>query len=745
MDPRDAELLAKLLPTFRLEAEDHLRRMETLLGSLQDEPSAAAVQEIFREVHSLKGAARAVNARELETLCQEMESLFAAATKGALRLERQTLDLLYVAADLASDLTREAGRKPTPELSALAEETGRRLADAARGNRVEPPHPPPRPETEPPEPIPRPSADTLRIGAEKIEGILLQAEELLGDKLSARAQKEALGELLRILALTRKGLAMAASEARVLQRALEEGGGNPLGPTERTRSIPRLLGILTEGDEGVKTAEESVRRLQTDAEEHFRSLAGKVDLLLETVRDTLMLPVGTLLDSFPRLVRELARESGKGIELETAGGETPVDRRILEEIRDPLQHLLRNAVDHGIEPPPERTRRGKPERGRIRLEVASPSPRRVLFTLSDDGRGFDLEKIKKAAIREGHLGRDEVDALDPWEIATLAFTSGLSTVEEVTTVSGRGLGLPIVRDKVERLGGTVHVASREAQGTTFRLEIPAALSAFRGVLTRIGARRYIFPVLDVERTLRVSPERFSLVENRSIFELDGHPLPVIRLEVPLGLPEPPPGDGPASLVLVHSKQGKVAFAVDEIVSEQEFLVKGLGKQLIKVDGLSGAAILGDGGIVFILDAEDLVRRASGPAVSVRPREEKVAASERKRILVAEDSITARTLLRNILESAGYAVTTAVDGVEALQKLSSAVYDIVVSDVEMPRMDGFALTRRIRETYGRLPVVLVTGLAGPEDREKGMDAGADAYIVKSRFDQGNLLEVVGRLI
>lgn len=745
MDPRDAELLAKLLPTFRLEAEDHLRRMEQLLAALRDDPSPEAVQEIFREVHSLKGAARAVNARKLEALCQEMESLFAAATKGALRLEQPTLDLLYVATDLASDLAREAGRKPAPELLVLAAETGRRLAEAARGDRIEPSPAPARPQTETPEPTSRPSGETLRIGAEKIQGILLQAEELLGDKLTARSQKEALRTLLENLARIRKGLALAASEARALQRNRVGREKHTLEHSDRSRNVARLLGILTEGEDGIKTAEESARRLLADGEEHFRSLAGKVDLLLETVRDTLMLPVGTLLDSFPRLVRELARESGKGVDFETAGGETPVDRRILEEIRDPLQHLLRNAVDHGIEPPSERTRRGKPERGCIRLEVTSPSPRRVLFTLSDDGRGLDLAKIKKAAIREGHLGHDEADALDPWEIATLAFTSGLSTVEEITTVSGRGLGLPIVRDKVERLGGTVHIVSREAAGTAFRLEIPAALSAFRGVLTRIGGSRYIFPALDVERTLRISPERLSLVENRSMVELDGRPLPVVRLEVPLGLSAPPQDGGPVPLVLVHSKRGRVAFAVEEIISEQEFLVKGLGKQLIKVDCLSGAAILGDGSIVFILDAEDLVRRASGAAVSVLPWEEKAAAPERKRILVAEDSITARTLLRNILESAGYAVTTAVDGMEALQKLSSAVYDLVVSDVEMPRMDGFALTRRIRETYGRLPVVLVTGLANPEDRERGMDAGADAYIVKSRFDQGNLLEVVGRLI
>ncbi len=744
MDPRDAELLSRLLPTFRLEAEDHLRTIESLLGTLGKGASPEALQEAYREMHSLKGAARAVDARELEALCQEMEGVFAGVEKAQVALERETLDLLYLAADLASDMAREAGRDLSPELRALAAEATRRLGAAARGQRIGPP-PTRRPPAPDPVASPRPH-DTLRIGTEKIEKVLLQAEELLGTKLSAKVQKEAVGGLLGNLSQVRRSLALASTEARSLQRSLE-GASLRRGPvTERTQALLRLISLLGQSEDASRTLQESARQLLADSEEHFRFLATKVDALLGAVRETLMLPVGSLLEPLPRMVRELARESGKSAELELSGGEIPVDRRILEQLRDPLYHLLRNAIDHGVEDPDERSSRGKEVRGRIRLDVTAPSPRRVLFTLSDDGRGIDTSAIKDAALREGIVSRDQADTLGEWEIAELAFIAGLSTRKSVTTVSGRGLGLSIVREKVERLGGKVRIHSRAGEGTTFHLEIPAALAAFRGILTRLGEARYIFPAVAVERVVRVASHQVKTIENREMTELEGVALPIVGLDVPLELPPSVRSvRDPLPVVVTHSRRGRIAFAVDEILSEQEFRVKGLGPQLVKVENLTGSVILGDGTIAFILDTEDLARRASAPSPALASTPEPVASMPvRKRVLVAEDSITARTLLRNILEGAGYAVTTAVDGMDALQKLASAVFDIVVSDVEMPRMDGFALTRKIRENYARLPVILVTGLADPKDREKGIEAGADAYIVKSRFDQGNLLEVVGRL-
>jgi two-component system, chemotaxis family, sensor kinase CheA len=716
MDPRDADLLAKLLPTFRLEAEEHLRNIGKLLTDLARELSPMALEEAFREAHSLKGAARAVGAQELENLCQELENVFAGVSRGDLPLNRDLLDLLFLATDMAADSARQAGRETSAEMIALVEEASRRLRDAAQGQGIEAsPARRPRPGTD--ESAPIASLETLRIDAKRIERVLIQAEELLTDKLAARHQIALWREFLGRLEPLRRDLAAAA-----------RGGGVP------------------SHSETAKALEDSARQILLQGGQNYRSLAMKIDGLLGAVRETLMLPVGNLLEQFPRIVRDLSRESDKQAELEVAGGEILVDRRILEELRDPLLHLLRNAIDHGLEAPAERSARQKPERGLIRLQVSSPSPRRVLFTLSDDGRGMDLGKLKEAAIRKQVLAAEEAEALDDWQTAELSFFSGISTQQDVTALSGRGLGLPIVREKVERLGGQVQVTSRAGEGTTFQLEIPAALAAFRGILVRLGTLRFVFPAIEVERVLRIPQQHLALLENREVCELEGKALPVVQLEEPLRLPLGARGrEAGLTAVVTDTPQGRVAFAVDEILGEQELLIKGLGNQLKKVPAVSGAAILGDGGIALILDPGELVSSSSrAGAVPAQPQEERTEPA-RRRVLVVEDSITSRTLLRNILEGAGYAVTTAVDGIDALERLTAAVFDIVVSDVEMPRMDGFHLTRRIRQSYDRLPVILVTGLDNQQDRERGIEVGADAYIIKSRFDQSNLLEVIGRLL
>ncbi len=693
------------------------------------------MEEAFREVHSLKGAARAVAAGELESLCQEMETVFAGLKEDRLQLERELLDLLFLAADLATDRVREVGREAPAEIATLLAEATRRLGEAAQGRRAAPP-PFVRSAEAPPA---GPEGDTLRVGAGRLAEVLVQAEELHTDRVAARLQLDRLRDLLAGLERLDRRLALAGAAGRELRRDRAGAGGR------EERSLLRLRELLAEDRQAAAVLEDEARQLLRHGASHYRSLEMKVDTLLAAVRETLMLPVANLLEQLPRVVRDLSRESGKGADLELTGGEVPIDRRILEELRDPLLHLLRNTIDHGLEPAEERGRQGKPERGRIRLAVTTPAPGRVLFTLSDDGRGLDTGKLKEAAVRGGLLSPEQAEALDDWQAAELSFASGISTTGKITTVSGRGLGLAIVREKVERLGGEVRVRSRPGEGTEFQLEIPAVLAAFRGILVRLGEARFIFPATAVERVLRTSREHIAVMENREVIELAGETLPVVRLEQPLGLPlRLRSGEEALTLVLTAAPRGKAAFAVDEVVAEREFLVKGLGKQLVKVTNYSGAALLGDGGIALILDPDELLRNAARPAPAAAPAAAEPGAG-RRRVLVVEDSITARTLLRNILEGAGYAVVTAVDGAEALQRLASAVFDVVVSDVEMPRLDGFQLTRRIREDYGRLPVILVTGLERPEERARGLDAGADAYLVKSRFDQGNLLEILGRLL
>jgi two-component system chemotaxis sensor kinase CheA len=338
------------------------------------------------------------------------------------------------------------------------------------------------------------------------------------------------------------------------------------------------------------------------------------------------------------------------------------------------------------------------------------------------------------------------------ELLGLAFASGLSTSPLITAISGRGLGLAIVREKVEKLGGTVTVASEPHQGTTFRMVLPLTLSTCRGVLVEVGEHTFVVPAAGVERVARMDRADLKTVENRETVELEGEALSFIRLADCLQLPRKKRfGDdaGMIPLFVINSGASRIAFGVDAVLDEQEVLVKDLGPQLSRVRNVVGATLLGTGKVVPILHPGDLVKTAvkSAAAPVAAGHESEVQEAVRRSVLVAEDSITARTLLKNILEMAGYRTVVAVDGIDALTQLKTNEIDLVVSDVDMPRMNGFDLTARIRATreFTDLPVVLVTSLDSREDREHGIEVGANAYIVKSNFDQSNLLDVIRRLI
>jgi two-component system chemotaxis sensor kinase CheA len=491
--------------------------------------------------------------------------------------------------------------------------------------------------------------------------------------------------------------------------------------------------------------EPALGRLAKAAEADHHALGSMVDALLEDMKSALMLPFSELLELFPKLVRDLSRESGKEVELTTRGGEIQLDRRIMEELKAPLIHVVRNCIDHGLEAPAERMRKGKPARGSIAI-AASSRDARIEISVSDDGAGIDGERVKAAAVRNGVLSWEEAGKLGGPEEVLLALHSGVSTSPMITDLSGRGLGLAIVNEKVEKLNGSLAVETERSAGTTIRMVVPLTLATFRGVLVGACGQVFVLPSTNVERATLVLREEIRTVENRETLSFDGQATPLARLGSVLGIEggkRPGSGDGAVQVVVLGSAGKRIAFQVDEVLGEREVLVKSLGRQLVRVPNIAGATILADGKVVPILNVADLMSSAAKlvPAPIGAQEPEK-----RKSILVVEDSITARTLLRTILESAGYNVKTAVDGLDALAALRTLECDLVVSDVEMPRMDGFDLTARIRadKRLAELPVVLVTALDSREDRERGIDVGANAYIVKSSFERGNLLDAVRRL-
>nr|MBA2490724.1 response regulator [Gammaproteobacteria bacterium] len=474
--------------------------------------------------------------------------------------------------------------------------------------------------------------------------------------------------------------------------------------------------------------------------------------LLEGSKQLLLLPFATTTASFPKMVRDLCRDEGKEADLTIRGEDVELDKRILELMKDPLTHLLRNSIDHGVELPEERTRRGKPARATITLAVSQISGSKVQLLVSDDGAGIDTTRVKESAVRRGTITAEDAATIGECEAQALIFGSEVSTSPTITQLSGRGLGLAIVREKANKLGGEVSVESRLGLGTTFRVIVPATRATFRGILVDAAGRLLVIPTAQVERVGRARPDDVKTVEGRETISFDGRAVALVSLADTLELArieqkDTPPGGVP--VIIVGSGDQRIAFAVDAVLEEQEVLVKPLRKPLSRVRNIAAATLLGSGQVVPILNVADLLKSAQNVAGTAARKAIPTAPAqaETRRILVVEDSITSRMLLKTILESAGYDVKTALDGMEGFALLRTEHFDLLVSDVEMPRMNGIDLTARVRADpkLADLPVVLVTALATREDRERGVDAGANAYIVKGSFDQSNLLEAVGRLI
>ena len=593
--------------------------------------------------------------------------------------------------------------------------------------------------------------ETVRIAVTKLDAQLLEAEEMLTAKLSAGQRAEDVRLLATRFVTWTKEWTAVEPEARVLRQAMDRPV--PAGAVQpRAPGLNRLLQFLEWNTEHVRSLEAGVAALGRAVNQDRQVIGKLVDDLLEHSKQLLLLPFSTLAAPFPKLVRDLCRDQGKEADLVVRGEDVEMDKRVLEEMKAPLIHLLRNAIDHGVEAPAERRRLGKPSRATVTLAASRVDGSQVELLVSDDGAGIDAGKVKASAVEHGLLSADAARQLGDAEARRLIFESDVTTSPMITRLSGRGLGLAIVREKAEKLGGTVSVRSERGQGTWFSIVLPSTLATFRGILVEAAQRVFVVPTAHVERVARVNAGDIHTVEGRPTVTVSGRVVPFVRMADVLELPAAASSGEPdaSALVLVAGADDqRMAFAVDAVLDEQEVLVKPLRPPLSRVRNIAGATVLGSGQMAPILNVSDLLRsaRKSGGVVARGAAGARPAEAAAKSVLVAEDSITSRMLIKSILESAGYTVTTAVDGMEAFTLLRAQRFDLVVSDVEMPRLDGFGLIGKIRADpkLAELPVVLVTALETPEDRERGIDVGASAYIVKSSFDQSNLLDAVRRLV
>jgi two-component system chemotaxis sensor kinase CheA len=739
----EGDFLRTLRATFKVEAAEHVQTIGAGLLELEKAIPPAdqlqVIETVFRAAHSLKGAARAVDFAEIESLCQSLESVFSAWKRRESLPTGAALDQAHRAVDRMSRAIAEPIALDQSDKGAAA--TPPAAANSRQAHTAAAPQP-----SSAPQPLASMTGDidTVRVTVSSLDARLLEAEEMLAAKLSVGQRATDLGTLAGQFEHWRKKWAEIQPLARVLRQAAAQPGAAPTAST-----LGDLAEFIDWNQDYVRSLEGRISALRRMAEQDHLAVGKLVDDLLENSKKLLMLPLATLGGLLPKLVRDLARDQSKEAELTIHGEEVKIDKRVLEEMKDPLIHLLRNCMDHGVETPEQRRRAGKPPRATITLAVSQVNGNQVELAVSDDGAGIDIEKVKAAALRRGLIAPGDAEQLTESGALALVFEADVSTSPMITELSGRGLGLAIVREKTEKLGGRIAIESRRTAGTTIRMTLPLTLATFRGVLIKSAQQLFVVPTAQVERVTRFRLQDVRTVEGRNTLAMNGRAVALADLAEVLQLPsarhDPDAGTIPA-LILGAGEQ-RMAFAVDAVLDEREVLVKRFTKPLSRVRNIAGATVLGSGEVAPILNIPDLLKSARSAAAALRmtsPKQQ--TATPPRRVLVAEDSITSRMLLKGILESAGYEVKTAVDGIEAFTALRAEHFDLLLSDVEMPRMNGFDLTAKIRadRALAELPVVLVTALESREDREHGIDVGANAYLVKSSLDQSNLLEALRRL-
>lgn len=759
MDDREKAYLKELSDTFKVEAEELLRDISSGFIDLERESDPVKrkdlIETVYRGIHSLKGASRTVNHLDMEAVAQALESVFAGLKNQKIATSPQLFDLLHRSWNQLDKLRETPFSVESPAEFDPGSELLRQL-NSALSNKALPVAKIDEKDTlhvfgssfeSPPEKVDL-TNETIRISVSKLRSLLLEAEELISVKLSYTQCELETKELLQFLRSWQKGEGKSRVDLHKIEKALQEADhlsqGKGLGKSLFDRE--QRLEIFQ------KALEYKMVSLSNFVEHDRRSITRTVDSLLDNIKSVLMVPVSSLFGRFPKLVRDLARTQEKNVGLSLLGGEIEIDRRILEEMKDPFIHLIRNCIDHGIEKEDIRTKSGKPTQGKLSINVFSLDTGKIEIRVEDDGKGLDVQQIKSSAEKSGIFKKEVLETMDEKEILNIVFHSGISTSPIITNVSGRGLGLAIVKEKIEKIGGKVTLSSEPGRGTTFQILLPRTLSTFRGVICRTGENFFFFPAMHVERCVRVKRDDVKSVENQESVVIDGRVLSLVQLKQILEIPSNKKSENSSGifhvLVLNHADK-RIALVVDEILNEQEVIGKNMGKQILQMRHFSGAAILGSGKVVPILNIPDLIQTAiqSGSRSIREPTIPTEEDHPKKKLLVVEDSITARSLLTNMLEAAGYEVVPSVDGIDAFTHLRTEEFDLVVSDVEMPRMNGFDLTAKIRgdKKFADLPVVLVTALESREDREHGIEVGANAYIIKSRFDQSNLLEIIQRLI
>ncbi len=798
MNPGDDIRDASLLDLFLMEARTQVQVLNHgLLALERDATAAAPLEACMRAAHSMKGAARIVGLEGGVRIAHVMEDLLVEAQAGRRRLTAPDIDLLLRGADLllkipgmgaadgigqadayvvalkehlessranaakaetarssmhaqadtllapvrdgtalplataaagpATESTRETATGTAPEAATKsATETATKSATGTAPEAATASVP------EPPPALPWPSTGAerdLRVNAETLDRLLGLSSETLVESQRLSPFAASLLQLKRMQEQLSRTLAAA-----------EHGPGD----------AQRLRDTLAQASQLAQACQQTLGDRMAQADQFGWRIGDLAQRLYDASLACRMRPFGDITSGLPRMMRDLARDLGKQVRLVVLGEATRVDRDVLERLDAPLNHLLRNAVDHGVESPRQRAARGKPVVGTVTLE-ARHSAGMLLIEVTDDGAGIDLDALRAEVVRRQLASAEIAEALGESELLSFLFLPGFTTREAVTEVSGRGVGLDVVQDMMRQLRGTARIHQQPGAGTRFTLEMPLSLSVARCLIVDIGDERYAFPLAYVQRALTVPRTAIAQLEGRQHFAHEGRQIGLVAGRLLLQYPAGPAPEGDVPVILLGDASRTFGVAVDRYVAERTLVVQPLDPRLGKVQDILAGALMDDGTPVLIVDVEDLLRSiekrvASGDLLRVGAHAQ-AQAQRRKRILVIDDSLTVRELERKLLQNRGYEVAVAVDGMDGWNMLRAGTYDMVVTDVDMPRMDGFELVTRIRHDtrLQSLHVMVVSYKDRPEDRQRGLDAGADYYLGKSSFHDDALLQAVEDLI
>ena len=677
---------SRYIEIFCREAEEHLASLQSGLLVLERNPTRTSLlHELLRNAHTLKGSARMVGLSDISAITHTMEEQLKGMEKGERSVDAESIDLLLKGADAVALITAALARGEAPNL-----DVERFVAEYDRGELSRP----------------------------------MPAED-------REAPAEPLSETVRANVRTLDALVNLIGEMIINKKRLEA-------------KLSRLKEIAACSDPATAALLGDFRR---DLEEDVLYLDFLIQELHQKAMGLRMLPLKTISEGFERLVRDLSQKLGKEARLEIIGGSIELDRVLLDALKPMLIHLLTNAVSHGIETPEERVAAGKSRQGTVRI-TARHEGSSVLVEIRDDGRGMDPARIRKAALSRGVIDQREAEALSDEEALYLTLRAGFSTAHEVTEVSGRGVGMDVVKKNIERVKGTLTMASEIGSFCEVALQLPLTLSVLEALIVQSGGETFAIPINYVQEILKVRDPDIMTLGSREAIKVRGVSTPLYSLSRMLDLPQPPPSEtaGMAALVLKHCDQ-RIACTVEAHLGNCEVVVKGLGRQFKNVRFLFGATIMGDGNPALILNVPDLFAFSDRTVQPSLRRVLSESGAGRGRVLVVDDSITTRTMEQSILAAHGYRVETAVSGEDAMEKVLLSRFDLVITDVEMPGIDGFQLTRNLRctEGYRETPVIVVSSLSRDEDKRQALESGAQAYIVKGAFDQGMLLETVQMLI